>query len=226
MGLGLVEYQRGHYDSAERLLEKGWKTAERVSDHWIAYESLSRLIMLLLERGSAEIALSRCAELEPLAKKLGEGSEVPFAATLKALARLVLGVPEAAGEVDVALEKLRAIDTKGQLAYASNFVAHIEIGAGAVERAKRRAEEALAAAEAIGRRTEVARARVILSRIADLLGDASAARAHIEALREDLVRPLVLAAAARNAILARATELGIVMSVDTPHPPAAPAHEL
>jgi DNA-binding SARP family transcriptional activator len=223
MGLGLIEYQRGDYESAERLLEKGWKTAELLPDHWLAYESLSRLVMLLLERGSADVALSRCSELEPLAKKLGEGSEVPFAATLKALARLALGVPEAPGEVDRALDSLRAIDTKGHLAYASNFVADIEIASGALDRAKRRAEEALTAAEVIGRRTEVARARSLLSRIALMSGDIDSARAHIEAVRADLADPLVLAASARHAILAGASELGMVMSVELANLPVVPA---
>jgi predicted ATPase len=208
-GLGLVEYQRGDYDAAERWLEQGWATAQRVSDHWLAYESLSRWVMLLLERGSAEEALARCADLEPLAQKLGEGSEGPFAATLKALAGLVLGNEGAQADAERALDKLREIDTKGQLAYASNFLAELDIAAGALDLAERRAHEALHAAEAIGRRTEMARARSILSRVALEKGDRTAACAHIEALREDLGRPLVLAAAARSAVLAQAAALGL-----------------
>jgi len=211
-GRGLVEYQRGDYDAAERLLDEGWRAAQRLSDHWLAYESLSRLVMLSLERGHAEAALSRCDELEPLAQKLGEGSEVPFAATLRALARLMLRLPDARADVDRALDKLREIDTKGHLAYASNVVAEIDIAEGAIDRARGRAEDALKAAEAIGRRTEMARARSILSRIALLEGDPKTARAHIESLREDLGRPFVVAAATRNAILAHAIELGMSIS--------------
>src|SRR5262249_11769952 len=157
-------------------------TARRLTDHWTAFESLSRLVMILLERGSAEKALARCDELEDLAQKLGEGSEVPFAATLRALSRLGLESEGAALEVDRALEKLRQIDTKGHLAYASNVLAEVELASGNVDQAKRRAEEALAAANAIGRRTEVARARSILSRVALHAGDEPTARAHIEAI--------------------------------------------
>jgi tetratricopeptide (TPR) repeat protein len=212
VGLGLVEYQRGDYDAAERLLEQGWKSATRQPDHWIAYESLSRLVMVLLERRLASAALERCSELDRLAAKLGEGSEAPFAATLHALAHLLLGRPAARDDVERALARLRQIDTKGQLAYALNFAAEVEVEAGEMESAKRRAEEALRAADTVGRRTEIARARSILSRVALSTGDLSSARAHIESIQEDVRLPLALAASTRNTILAQAASLGLSLA--------------
>ena len=201
LGLGLIRYQEGEHDVSERLLATGWTVAARQLNHWLASESLSRLIMLLLERGRFEDALERCADLEALAAKLGDGSELPFARTLSALAKVALGDPDGAGDVDRALSGLRAIDTKGHLAYALNFMANLDLAAGNVALAQVRAEEALRAAEVVGRRTEVARARTVLADVAHRAGEPSSANAHLEALRDDIDRPLGLAASARSAAL-------------------------
>jgi ATP/maltotriose-dependent transcriptional regulator MalT len=205
-----VEYQRGDYDAAERLLEEGWRTAQRLSDHWLAYESLSRLVMLNLERGNADAALSRCEELEPLAQKLGEGSEVPFAATLRALARLVLRLPDAWADIDRKLDRLREIDTKGHLAYASNVVAEIDIAEGALDRGRRRAEEALRAQKPSGAAPGWRAGRSC--RGSRSWRRPKTARAHIQSLRGPQKPNLRHAAATRDAILAHAIELGMSMS--------------
>jgi hypothetical protein len=164
--------------------------------------------MLLLECGRLDAATARCADLEPLAAKLGDGSELPFARTLSALTKIAGSDGNATDELELALGGLRAIDTKGHLAYALNYVAGIDLRRGRVPLAKTRAEEALHAAESVGRRTEVARARTVLARIAHQAGASSTAQAHLDALRDDLDRPLGLAAMARRAITDLAAEVG------------------
>jgi tetratricopeptide (TPR) repeat protein len=201
LGLGLIRYQEGEHDVSERLLEGGFAGAARQQNHWLASESLSRLVMLLLERGRFERATERCADLEPLAAKLGDGSELPFAHTLSALAKVARGDEDGAGAIERALAGLRAIDTKGHLAYALNFLANLDLFAGDLPRAKARAEEALQAAEAVGRRTEVARARTVLGHIAYRTGTVAGASAQLDALRDDIDRPLGLAATVRRAVL-------------------------
>lgn len=225
LGLGLIRYQEGEHDDSERLLSNGWVVAGRQLNHWLASESLSRLIMLLLERGQLDAAGARCAELEPLAAKLGDGSELPFARTLSALTRVARGDVDGSAELEGALGGLRAIDTKGHLAYALNFVASLDLRAGRISLAKARAEEALSAAEAVGRRTEVARARTVLAQIAHQTGAASSASAHLEALRDDLDRPLGLAATVRSAIAHVASEVGgAVAALESTGPsPKSPA---
>lgn len=208
LGLGLIRYQEGAHEDSERLLSDGWIVAARQLNHWLASESLSRLIMLLLERGQLDVAIARCAELEPLAAKLGDGSELPFARTLSALAKVARGDGDASSGLEQALGGLRTIDTKGHLAYALNYVAGLDLRAGRVPLAKARAEEALHAAEAVGRRTEVARARTVLAQIAHQTGAPSAASEHLEALREDLDRPLGLAAIVRRAVAELAAVVG------------------
>jgi len=217
LGLGLVRYQEGEHEDSERLLSDGWVVAARQLNHWLASESLSRLIMLLLERGRIDLAYERCADLEPLAAKLGDGSELPFARALSALTKVARGDGDADGELEHALFGLRAIDTKGHLAYVLNFMARLDLRAGRVAVAQARAEEALHAAEAVGRRTEVARARTVLAKIAHMTGAASSARAHLEALGGDLERPLALAATVRHAVTDLATEVGCAI-------PARPTH--
>jgi hypothetical protein len=221
LGLGLIRYQEGEHEASEHLLSHGWTVAARQLNHWLASESLSRLIMLLLERGRLDVAFERCADLEPLATKLGDGSELPFARTLSALTKVARGDGEGSSELEQALAGLRAIDTKGHLAYALNFTANLDLCAGRVPLAKARAEEALHAAEAVGRRTEVARARTVLAQVAHRTGASSAASAHIEALRDDLDRPLGLAATVRRAVAALATEVGCALPA--PRPVAADA---
>jgi DNA-binding SARP family transcriptional activator len=225
MGLGLVKHWEGDYEAAEKLLEQGWSSATAQLNHWLAYESLSRLVMLLLESGRPEAAVARCSELESLAGKLGEGSELPFAVTLRALARLAMGEAEAPAEVEHALGRLRAIDTKGHLAYSLNFAAEVAFGAGDLASAARRAEEALRAADAVERRTEVARSRLILARLAQRIGDAAAARSQLEALRDDLQRPLGMIAATRKALAALATELGVTIPTEIPTNPPTPLQQ-
>jgi hypothetical protein len=220
LGLGLIRYQEGAYDDAERLLAEGWTTAARQLNHWLASESLSRLVMLLLEREKLGAAGERCAELEPLAAKLGDGSELPFARTLAALVKVESGDRDGRADVERALALLRTIDTKGHLAYAQNFMANRDLRAGDLVAAKARAEEALRAAEAVGRRTEVARARTVLARIAHLSGSGSSANAHLDALRDDVDRPLGLAAVTRRAV----TDLAFRVDSDASSPiePGAP----
>ena len=172
--------------------------------------------MLLLECGRAEAAEARCSDLEALAAKLGEGSEVPFATTLRALARLALGESEAPAEVELAIKRLREIDTKGHLAYALNFAAEVALAAGDLAAAARRAEEALRAADAVERKAEVARARLILARLAERIGDVASARAQVEALRDTWLEPLGMIAATRKAIAVFAAELGLGISTEIP----------
>jgi hypothetical protein len=227
LGLGLIRYQEGEIDDSERLLCEGWAVAARQLNHWLASESLSRLIMLLLERGQLDVAIVRCADLEPLAAKLGDGSELPFARTLAALVKTARGEGDASSGLESALAGLRAIDTKGHLAYALNFVANLDLRAGRCASAAARAEEALHAAEAVGRRTEVARARTVLAQVAHRTGAPEAATAHLEALRDDLHRPLGLARAVVSTVAALATEVGCALPApataerDPPHPLAS-----
>ena len=87
------------------------------------------------------------------------------------------------------------------------------------------AEEALRAADAVERKAEVARSRLILARLAERIGDVASARAQVEALRDTLLEPLGMIAATRKAIAVLAAELGLAISTDIPTTTPTPARQ-
>src|SRR5207244_481563 len=109
-------------------------------DHFRASISLMHLSMIALEQERWDAAIANARELASFAKKLGEGSEGPFATAVDAIARRRLGEPGAEALVERALAGLREIDSKGHLAYAQTHAAEIALvekkHANAAERAK------------------------------------------------------------------------------------------
>jgi hypothetical protein len=161
---------------------------------------LSRLVTLELDRDQPRAALTRHGEAAEVAGRLGEGSEVAFAAALAAVARLRCGEPAAVGSFERATATLRAIDTKGDLAYTLILAARHHLAAGELERAESQAAEALALARTVGRGSETAAAAALLARIAGTRGDREAALAQLAPLREQEARPGELSAQARALI--------------------------
>src|SRR5258706_13651279 len=104
-------------------------------DHWAECECLARLALNDLEQGRSDLARARCVELAPVAAKMGDGSERPFAATLDALARLSAGEPEAPVLLDQALEDLRSVDANALLARALTFAGFVDLEADHLQRA-------------------------------------------------------------------------------------------
>ena len=199
-GLGILHAFKGQDDDAMPLLERSAELAALEADHWAQSQALTRLARIALERGRPEETLRRCLGLKPLVAKLSEGSEGPLVATLEALSRLMLGEAGAAAAVDDAIARLRAIDSKAYLAYALDIAAEREARAGQAVRAHEHAAEALAAADAVGQRSEAAVARSLLARLALERGDRAEAAAQLAACAQDLEAPLALSARARAAI--------------------------
>jgi len=137
-----------------------------------------------------------------VASKMGEGSEAPFATMLDALAATALGEPNAEDRTELALGILRDIDAKALLSRALTLAARTDLEQGHLARATTRAEEALHAAEVVGRRSEIVMALVILSRVALRRGDQAAAERYAQAAAADLRDPHAVAAHARRAALA------------------------
>jgi DNA-binding SARP family transcriptional activator len=182
---------------AGSLLERALHLARRDEERWGECELLIELVQLELERGNPARALAWCRELSPAAAKMSEGSEGTIADALDALARVASCVPGADEHLDRSLARLRDVDAKGMLAYVLSAAADIDRAAGRVERAQAGADEALAAAEAVQRRTLVAYAHASLAELALLQGDREGAIAHIKAVEQDLARPLAISARAR-----------------------------
>ena len=197
----------GDVNEARTLIERAHRLARDAEDHWAACESLMELAQLELEVGDAPRALALCAELAPVAERMGEGSEVPVAEALDALARLAIG-DDGGARLERALARLREVDAKGMLAYALNFAAALDLARGDRAAARVRATEALQVAEVVGRSTQTVIARAVLGRAALADGDRPSAMRHLAALRDDVAAPLRVSARARAAALDLAAALG------------------
>jgi DNA-binding SARP family transcriptional activator len=199
-GQGIASAFAGDDVGAARLLGRALEIARSIGDHWAEWDCLARLVMLELEAGHAAAAHERCAELAPVAARMGEGSERPFAAALEAMADLVAGEVGAGQRLEAAADALRAADARGLLAYTLLFIADDDLRAGRTPLARRHAEEALRAAELVGRCSDVALAHALLVRAALSDNDRSEVEANLVALGRDLQRPSDLSARARAAV--------------------------
>jgi DNA-binding SARP family transcriptional activator/tetratricopeptide (TPR) repeat protein len=208
-GLGLVHAHKGEQEAAVSLLERAAELAASEGDHWSQGHAVARLAAIAIERGKPREALARCDVLDPIAARLGEGSEGPFAEALRALARLALGEVGAASEVEHAITSLRAIDSKAHLAYVLDTLAEHLLVAGDSAGAWRRAKEALGAAEAVGQTSEAAVARALLARVAVDRGARDEALALLRACGPDLGRPMALNARACAAVAQAAGQAGV-----------------
>jgi len=215
-GQGIASAFAGDGPGAARLLGRGLEIARSIGDHWAEWDCLARLVMLELEAGHAAEARERCAELAPVAARMGEGSELPFAAALEAMADLAAGEVGADRRLEAAVDALRAADARGLLAYTLLFIADDDLRAGRTPVARKHAEEALRAAELVGRYSDVALAHALLARAALAAHDRSEVEANLVALRRDLQRPSDLSARARAAV---ESALAIGGQTLTPTPP-------
>ncbi len=232
MGLGIVRHFGGDRDEAERYLRRALRMARRERDHFRACECLTYLVMLELEAGAPDRALAHCRELAPVAAKLKQGSEAPFARALDAFARYARAAAgaggdsaatdprdDAADDADAtdprdddprdglarALDALRRMDASRKLAYVLTQAADVDLTAGRADAALERAEEALAAARVVDHRSGIALAGATLARSALALGEGRRAGEELDALRRELGGTGDLSARARAALEALET---------------------
>jgi hypothetical protein len=131
-----------------------------------------RLACIELERGRFAEARKYCADLAPVAARLGEASEKPFGEAIDALAALSMcgGDDEASVAANTqlasALSALDELDAKGAKSYVLNAVAAWHLANGRNADAERAATMALEASETVGRRSESIVARALLARLA------------------------------------------------------------
>jgi DNA-binding SARP family transcriptional activator/tetratricopeptide (TPR) repeat protein len=156
---GYLHAHHGRSAEATLHLERALVLATREQDHWREWLALARLAAMALEDGDWAGAGRQCDRLRIVAEKMSGGSEGVKTEMLQTLARFAAGEP---ADVDAMLGRLRAVDSKSDLAWALALVAEIEMGRGQKEAARIHAEEALAAAEVVGRASETVIATAIL----------------------------------------------------------------
>jgi hypothetical protein len=121
LGLGYLRAHQGRAGEAAPHLEEAFTIAASKQDHWREWIALTRLATLALEQGDTKLAMLHCARLHPVAAKMHGGSEVERAAVLESVARYAAGEPV---DIDAALARLRAIDSKSDLAWALSPIWH------------------------------------------------------------------------------------------------------
>jgi hypothetical protein len=201
---GVLDHYRGETERAIASLQRALVLAERRSIQWEVCDCHIRLAIIDLERGAYGEVRARCETLIPLAARMGSdtdgtGSESASAMALDALARAGLREPAAGPALEAALVALRTADAKGMLAFALNVAAELDLADGELTRAALRAGQALAAAEAVGRTSQITLARAVLAEAARAGGDDAAARAYLAPIAALLAEPLGVSARSRRA---------------------------
>lgn len=162
-GLALLARHHGDLDGAARGMERAIMLARAARNHWREYECMVWAATIEWERGDDAGVTSRSAAIRELTERMGD-TEAPFPQALAALARWRCGDDAGAEALHAALASLRALDDKAHLAYALNEGAALALCAGDTHQAAAFAREALTAAQAVRRPTEVcvAQARLAL----------------------------------------------------------------
>ena len=125
-GIGMLRMHRGEYDTAARLFEDARMMARRDGARLSEFIALEHLIVLELQRERYAEARALSQDLLEIGEKFREGSEAPVARTLAALTRYAVGEDGALGDIDDAIEELRAADAKHRLSIALSFAADMD----------------------------------------------------------------------------------------------------
>lgn len=177
-GIGLLRLQQGQMDDAAEHFERARMVARREGERAAEFEAWAHLLMLDLERECYSEALAHAQQLVPLAQKLRDGSELPFANALDGLCRYALEQPEGAAQLESGLDDLRLADAKYRLAFVLNRAAWLAMARRQSTQVAARATEALHVAGVLEHPSEMAFARVLLCKLALDAGDRAAVELH------------------------------------------------
>jgi tetratricopeptide (TPR) repeat protein len=178
--LGMLRFHRNELGEAEESFLEARTLCKSAGERVDEFQANEYLVMIDLERGRLDSALARCSALIEIGDKLREGSEAPFARSLRGLCRYAIDHDDT--ELETALEELRVVDAKHRLAYALTRAASLDVERGQIDRAIERAREALGCAEALGRATDIVLAHVALAEAHEAAGDRDAAARHRDAI--------------------------------------------
>ena len=163
-GRGLVARWDGDLTGAQASMQRALALARLREDRWREMECLVWLAKVAIESEQFGEACALCDEIDAVAAQIGDGP-APVANALRAIARMMSGDEEREPEMDRTLAALRALDDKAQLAYVLNEIAMWRLVHGRRAAASAAASEALRAAEAVQRATEIIVSNSLLARL-------------------------------------------------------------
>ena len=161
-GRALIARAEGDLVGASEALTSAAAQAALAGNHWREFECRAWLATVEFERGRDAEVLRIVNQIIAAATRMGEAN-APFAQALGALSRWRQGDCGAEAELTMSMEALRQLDDKAHLAYVLNEAAALLLDAGRHGAAATRASEALDAAQAVHRPTEIAVARARLA---------------------------------------------------------------
>jgi len=186
--LGMLRSHKGMHEEAAELFSRAKLIARRDGDRVSEFIALEHLVTLEMENGPGPETELLCAQTVELAEKLRSGSELPFANALNAFCRFLHGDDKTLANFDDALAALRNVDAKHRLAFLASAAAGVLIERKNWAKAEKLAEEALAAASAIDRNSDIAAALSMLVRIAAANGDEVRRREYADRLVDTISR--------------------------------------
>jgi hypothetical protein len=218
LGLDFVELEwarshaarwQGDLDQAHALMNRAVTLARVHEERWREVECLIWLAMIDLERRDLSSVERHCDEIDKIAGRLNHFLP-PVSAAFRVLARLGTCASDLTPALDQAVTALRDFDDKAHLAYVLNFAAEDALTKGRYGQAGIAASEALAAAAAMPRATEIVVAASILARLECARGDQAAADARMQALLSEY-DVAALSARARASLGRAAQDIGFVL---------------
>jgi class 3 adenylate cyclase len=175
---------KGDLDRACALMTRAVELARLRGERWREVECLMWLAMIDLERQRSLSVEQHCNEIDEIAERLAHALP-PVSAVFRVLAQFGAGRKDLSSALDKALISLRDFDDKAHLAYALNFAAHDALTRGQYSQARIAATEALTAARAMSRTTEIVVAGSILACAECAGGDRSAAIGRMQAFMSE-----------------------------------------
>jgi predicted ATPase/class 3 adenylate cyclase len=203
---------KGDLDRAHALMTRAVELARSREERWREVECLIWLTMIDLERQKSSKVEQYCDEIDEIAERLDHDLP-PVSAVFRVLAQFGSGRKDLSSALDRALTSLRDFDDKAHLAYALNFVADDALSRDQYSQARLAAAEALTAAHAMSRTTEIVVAVSILARAEYTYGDRPAASARLQALMCECDFA-TLSARARTSLERAAHDIGFALAGD------------
>ncbi len=204
---GLLHAWDGEPDGAAASLERALALAVAVGDRHREHGCRVSRVLIELERGHADAARARCAELAPIAASLGPAEQAQ-ADALAVLADTPAETPLPPPFAN-ALERLRAADGKAPLAWLLTMAATRTLEGGDVAAARAYATEAAQLADRMGLSNEGARATAVLALASLSTGDAQNAQRLLITTAPRIDDDNVLSAGSRKALRTAAAQLDL-----------------
>ena len=200
--------------AAQESMRRALMLARLREDRWREMECLVWIAKIAVEIGQTGEVATVCDEIDAIAARIGDGP-APVADALRTLALMQSKTPDAAHHLNADLAALRALDDKAQLAYILNQVAIFHFDNGNLKDANIAATEALAAAQAVNRNTEVIVANSILAIASAGVDSKGQSRRNIEAIMRSQNDISVLSARAHTYLHQAQKEFEIPTPVQT-----------